>query len=87
MLADSRPGIDGAPVALGGPKQRALVAILLLHANDVVPLDVLIDELWEGHAEAVGAGIRPELRLADPEAARPRHARDARPRIPAVRRA
>ena len=34
--------------ALGGPKQRALVALLLLHANDVVPLDRLIDELWEG---------------------------------------
>ena len=48
MLGPLEAQIDGAPVPLGGPKQRALVAILLIHANDVVPLDVLIDELWEG---------------------------------------
>ena len=48
MLGPLEAWIDGGPVSLGGPKQRALVAILLLHANDVVPLDVLIDELWDG---------------------------------------
>src|ERR1700746_3796473 len=32
--------------ALGGAKQRALLAILLLHANEVVSSDRLIDELW-----------------------------------------
>ena len=48
MLGPLEAWIDGGPVQLGGPKQRALVAILLLHANDVVPLDVLIDELWDG---------------------------------------
>ena len=31
---------------LGGGKQRALLADLLLHANEVVPVDRLIDELW-----------------------------------------
>jgi DNA-binding SARP family transcriptional activator len=31
---------------LGGPKQRSLLAILLLHANKVVSTDRLIDELW-----------------------------------------
>src|ERR687888_2335927 len=36
----------GRPVALGGSKQRALLAILLLHANEVVSRDRLIDELW-----------------------------------------
>ena len=36
----------GRPLALGGTKQRALLAILLLHANEVVSRDVLIDELW-----------------------------------------
>ena len=30
----------------GGPKPRALLAVLLLHANEVVPADRLIDELW-----------------------------------------
>ena len=31
---------------LGGDKQRALLAILLLHANEVVSADRLIDDLW-----------------------------------------
>jgi YVTN family beta-propeller protein len=31
---------------LGGDKQRALLAVLLLHANEVVSADRLIDELW-----------------------------------------
>jgi YVTN family beta-propeller protein len=33
-------------VRLGGDKQRALLAVLLLHANEVVSADRLIDELW-----------------------------------------
>jgi DNA-binding SARP family transcriptional activator len=37
---------DGQPVSLGGSKQRALLVILLLHANEVVSRDRLIDELW-----------------------------------------
>jgi DNA-binding SARP family transcriptional activator len=39
---------DGQPVSLGGSKQRALLVILLLHANEVVSRDRLIDELWGG---------------------------------------
>ena len=34
------------PLALGGPKRRALLAVLLLHANDVVSTERLIDLLW-----------------------------------------
>jgi DNA-binding SARP family transcriptional activator len=37
---------DAGPVALGGQKQRALLAVLLLHAGRVVPTDRLIHELW-----------------------------------------
>src|SRR6188508_2587870 len=37
---------EDRPVALGGAKQRALLAVLLLHANEVVSRDRLIDELW-----------------------------------------
>jgi DNA-binding SARP family transcriptional activator/glutamine cyclotransferase len=37
---------DGHQVPLGGSKQRALLASLLLHANQVVSRDRLIDELW-----------------------------------------
>lgn len=33
-------------VELGGEKQRALLAILLLHANEPVSADRLIDDLW-----------------------------------------
>ena len=36
----------GTPVALGGYKQRSLLAFLLLHANEVVPSERLITELW-----------------------------------------
>jgi DNA-binding SARP family transcriptional activator/class 3 adenylate cyclase len=36
----------GAPVALGGLRQRALLAVLGLHPNEVVSTDRLIDELW-----------------------------------------
>ncbi len=34
------------PVPLGGEKQRALLAILLLHANESVSVDGLIDGVW-----------------------------------------
>src|SRR6266545_1599132 len=38
---------DGQRLAgLGRPKQRALLAVLLVHANQVVALDRLIEELW-----------------------------------------
>src|SRR3954470_16366623 len=36
---------DG-PVALGGAKQRALLAVLLLRANEVVSTDRLVEALW-----------------------------------------
>jgi WD40 repeat protein/DNA-binding SARP family transcriptional activator len=37
---------DGEPVSVGGPKQRALLAMLLLSANRVVSRDRLIGELF-----------------------------------------
>jgi DNA-binding SARP family transcriptional activator/ABC-type branched-subunit amino acid transport system substrate-binding protein len=37
---------EGRLVEIGGHRQRALLASLLLHANEVVSLDRLIDELW-----------------------------------------
>ncbi len=33
-------------IRLAGDKQRALLAVLLLHANEVVPADRLMDDLW-----------------------------------------
>ena len=38
-------GPDGS-LPLGGPRQRAVLAHLILRANRVVPADQLIDELW-----------------------------------------
>ena len=37
---------DDGPLTLGAPKQRALLAFLLLNANAVVPRDRLVDVLW-----------------------------------------
>jgi DNA-binding SARP family transcriptional activator/DNA-binding beta-propeller fold protein YncE len=37
---------DGRPLPLGGGRQRALLALLLLHRNEVVATERLIDELW-----------------------------------------
>ena len=37
---------DGRPLPLGGRKQRALLALLVLNANRVVPKERMIDELW-----------------------------------------
>jgi DNA-binding SARP family transcriptional activator len=39
---------DGRLVRLGGPKQRAALAILLLHANRVVSVERLADDLYAG---------------------------------------
>ena len=46
---------DDRPLALGGAKQRALLAVLLLHANQVVSSDRLIDEVW-GESPPATAG-------------------------------
>lgn len=37
---------DGRPLPLGGERQRALLALLLTRANEVVATGRLIDELW-----------------------------------------
>jgi DNA-binding SARP family transcriptional activator len=37
---------DDGPIQLGGPKQRAVLAHLLVRVNELVPADVLIDQVW-----------------------------------------
>jgi len=37
---------DGRALDLGAPRQRALLAFLLLHANEVVSIDRLAEALW-----------------------------------------
>ena len=43
---------QGESVPLGGAKQRALLAVLLLHPNEVVSSDRLIDGVWAGEPPA-----------------------------------
>ena len=46
---------ESGRIALAGKKQRALLALLLLHANEVVSRDRLIDELWGEEPPATAA--------------------------------
>ncbi len=49
----------GRLLSLGGPKQRALLAVLLLHANRVVTSERLIELIWgEDAPETVGATLQ-----------------------------
>ena len=55
----------GTPLRLGGPRQRAVLALLLGHANEVVPADRLIDGVWDeppGTAANVVQGYVSQLR-------------------------
>ncbi|HET6175209.1 MAG TPA: BTAD domain-containing putative transcriptional regulator [Gaiellales bacterium] len=41
---------DGTSVVIGGGNQRSLLGVLLLHPNEVVSVDRLIDLVWDGQA-------------------------------------
>ena len=91
--------VDGDRLlALGGVKPRSLLALLLLHANEVVSTDRLIDELWGDEPPATAAKsvqvhvsrLRKELgedRLHDPRARLCAARRAVRARPGAVRAA
>jgi DNA-binding SARP family transcriptional activator/streptogramin lyase len=49
-------GADG-PVVLHRGKEQALLAYMLLHANEVLPSDVLIDALWDERPPATAPKI------------------------------
>ena len=55
---------DGRPVHLGGPKQRAALAILLLSANRVVSVERLADDLYAG-APPVTAVTQVQRQVSD----------------------
>ncbi|MFL5980673.1 MAG: BTAD domain-containing putative transcriptional regulator [Gaiellaceae bacterium] len=46
---------DGGMVELGPPRQRAVLAVLLLNANQVVTTDRLAEELWPGDVPKTAA--------------------------------
>jgi DNA-binding SARP family transcriptional activator len=47
--------VGSGPAALGGRKQRTLLAFLLLHRNDAIPRETLIDALWPEDPPATAA--------------------------------
>ena len=55
LLGALEVSANGAVADLGPPKQRALLAILLLHAGEIVPIDRLIDLLWGESAPRTAA--------------------------------
>src|SRR5262245_55609455 len=52
ILGPLEAGEDGRSLDLGPPKQRALLALLALHRNEVITADLLTDELWSGRPPA-----------------------------------
>ena len=69
VLGPLQAFVDGRPARLGGPRQRAVLATLLLRAGQVVPIPVLVDAVWgEEPPGSVGnllqgyvSGLRKEL--------------------------
>src|SRR5437660_8530323 len=49
-------GAGESEVSIGGAKRRALLTLLLLNANRVVPAERLIEDLWEGNPPDSAAG-------------------------------
>jgi len=43
---------EGTPLPLGGPKQRALLALLLIERDHFISADRLADKLWNGKTPA-----------------------------------
>lgn len=63
---------DGAPLRLGGERQRGLLALLLLHANELVTTDQLVEQLFGANAtdasvRAVRVAVSRLRRLLDEE--------------------
>ncbi|THA24718.1 tetratricopeptide repeat protein [Streptomyces sp. RKND-216] len=63
VLGPLRVRVGGAPVRLGGPKPRAVLATLLLQPGGFVSLDVLTEVLWpEGAPRSAVANVRTYVR-------------------------
>src|ERR1700760_1128489 len=60
---------SGSVLPLGGPRQRAVLALLLLEANRVVSMDRLAEDLWGG-APPPGGGTPGAINVSHPPPAR-----------------
>ncbi len=62
ILGDTQVLVDGRPLAIGGPRTRAVLAMLAVSAGRIVAADVLQDELWPGQpAERAAANLQVRL--------------------------
>src|SRR5687767_9031760 len=48
---------SGERFPLGGPRQRALLADLAVHAGSVVSMDTLLDDLWHGEPPVAAVAV------------------------------
>lgn len=60
LLGPVRATADGTELQLGGPRQRAVFAMLALNASRVVPVDQLIDTVW---GESPPATARAQIQI------------------------
>ena len=76
LLGPIEIDVNGRAVDIGGQKQRALLVVLLLSANEPVPRDILADRLW-GERPPAGAQHTLEVHISrlrkilEPAAGRP----------------
>lgn len=77
ILGPLEARVDGSAVPLGGPRQRAVLAVLLLQANAVVTADQLAAAVWEqpparpdSNIRTYVAGLRQRLRVAGEDGSR-----------------
>src|SRR5215472_8100552 len=74
VLGPVRAVRDGRELGLGGPKPRAVLALLLVDAGRVVPAEYLAEVLWRsapppGAAKTLRSYVSRLRSLLDPEAA------------------
>src|SRR5215218_1906203 len=70
----------GRRVAAGGPRQVALLAYLLVHANRAVPADLLLDAVW-GERPDGGSLKRVHMAVARLRKTLDSHGSDGEPRL------
>jgi DNA-binding SARP family transcriptional activator len=56
VLGPLEVAVKDQPLILGGRRQRAVLAVLLLNANEFVPIDRLVEETWIGRPPPSAAG-------------------------------
>ncbi|MGH3186854.1 MAG: AfsR/SARP family transcriptional regulator [Streptosporangiaceae bacterium] len=62
ILGDTQVLVDGRPLAIGGPRTRAVLAMLAVSAGRIVAADVLQDALWPSQpAERAAANLQVRL--------------------------